>query len=274
MKKIGKKFIIHFILFIQLLLLPACAYTEEEKRMMEQYEKIGRKNAITYIEEKYGFTPSVEGLKCETVAIALALDPSPAPTGYVYVEMYDKKSNIHFWVYATGEEEGTQECWDNYQHGDIEKTVEYQLEALLGTDTEHIDLTYGKFGDEERTVKDTSDVDREFGLLHDYFDGTNLAEILSSEEYNNISVCMVENNHIPDLLGYPLGEMNEEGIYEGTISNNNEVRNIFGENVKCLFVNYNDAQAYTIAHEEYCVASVTSYDFNIDMDNMCFYIKD
>lgn len=261
-------------LLICLLTLTACGYTAEEKLKMSNYKRIGEKNAISYIKEKYDFTPSVVSSQCATYNSSPVLDFSPGPTGYVYVKLSDKKRDKEFWVYTTGQESNSQECWDNYQHEEIEAAIEQQVEALLGVDTEHIDLAYGRFDDIGRTAKSDAELGKKYGLLRDYYDGTNLAEVLSNAEANKLLACMVDEDYIPDLLGRTPGELLEAGTYEGSLEKEDELVQIFGENMEYLFVNLKDAEAYESTHQEGCVSTVIKHPLNSTMEDYYFYIKD
>lgn len=41
-----------------------------------------------------------------------------------------KKTEEEFWVYATGKESSLEDCYDNYQHDEIDTVIEEQLERL------------------------------------------------------------------------------------------------------------------------------------------------
>ncbi len=255
-------------------LLTGCGYTADEIKQMKQYEKTGRKNAVAYIEEKYGFQPKVMEVFCDKVEIGLFWDASPDATGYVHVKLREKETGTEFWVYTTGEAESTQECWDNYQYREIEQAVRQRIEALLHEQAEHIDLCYGKYGDDKRTINASDEVEREYGLLHDYFDGANLSEVLGNAEYNKMAVCMITDNTIPGLLGCEIGEADESGICQSILPKDNEWIRSFGNNVGCLLINYNDAIACDLVHENWCPAVLSAYDINQNTRDACFYIKE
>lgn len=273
-KKIEKLFMFLTALML-LLVLSACGYTSEERIMMMEYKKTAKKNAIAYIEEKYGFTPSVLNAECSTIKAEFGIDFSPSPTGSVYVEMRDKKEDIDFWVLATGEEISSVRCWDNYQHKEIEAAVEEELENALGVDTAHIDLAYGQFDSVGKRVNGTGKLKKKYGLVHDYFDGTNLTEVLENASMNKMVTCFVDENYIPDLLECSVGELTDKGTYEGSLSDSDKLVKIFGKNIECLLINYNSYPSCNSVHKQGDAASVTGgYPFNFDMNDMHFYIKD
>lgn len=252
------------IVLFSALLVTGCSYTEEEKAQMEEYKKTAEKNAIEYIEEKYDFTPSVISLECAKVNSVAVLDFSPSPTGNVYVEMEDKKRDIHFWVYATGEEKSTESCWDNYQHKEMEEEFERRVEFILGEEAEHIDLAYGKFATTSKYTSDESTPEKTYGLVHEYFDGENLTEILENAVKNKMVVCLAEKEKLPDLLG----------ISKTTLEDDGRLVENFGENLDCLFINFRDTKAYTAAHTEGCVSNITGHPSNYGFDDYLIYIRD
>lgn len=63
MKKRVKKMMFLVGMCMLLLGLSACEYSGEEMETMSGYEENAKKNAIAYVEQKYGFTPQVNHLK-------------------------------------------------------------------------------------------------------------------------------------------------------------------------------------------------------------------
>ena len=41
-----------------------------------------------------------------------------------------KKTDEEFWVYTMGKESSLEDCYDNYQHEEIDTAIEEQLESL------------------------------------------------------------------------------------------------------------------------------------------------
>ncbi len=253
-KKVGK-IITGSILLTLLLTLSACGYTAEEQREMKQYRKTAEQNAVSYIEEKYGFTSEVLGSECEVIKVEFSLNIAPEPTGDVYVELYDEEKDKSFWVYTTGEE-ASRECWDNYQYEEIEAAVEAQMDVLLGIEAEHTSLEYGKFCEDGKRVSDVEGGSRRYGLVQEFFDGNNLAQVLGSADYNQMVVCIVCEKKIPELL--------EEG----------SMIQAFGNNVDCLFINYRNTQACEYVHKDGCEAYFPQYKLSDSVENRCFYVKE
>ena len=63
----------------------ACGYSREEKQRMKGIQEQGGKNAVAYVEEKYGFTPKVKEVQVCTERDDA--DPVPWANGYVQVLM-------------------------------------------------------------------------------------------------------------------------------------------------------------------------------------------
>ena len=258
-----------------LLSLSGCGYTIEEKRLMKEYEKTGKENAITYIEGKYGFTPVVDGVECFTMGIEFKIDFTPPPTGDVFVKMKNEEKNLEFWVYTTGEESNQEKCWDNYQHKEIDEAIENQLKTLLGVDIKHLGIAYGMFNSEGISVDGNISMYKKYGLVHDYFDGDNLAEVLNHTEGNKILACIIAEKHIPDLMDCSIGEFIERGIYEGDVAEGEKLIQVIGENTNCMIVNYKDQESCNLAHQQKEISHDIHYpDFKGCVDDLYFFMKD
>lgn len=110
-----KKYL-YFILVLLSILFVCCGYTPEEKKQMNAYEETGVSNAIKYIEQKYGFTPSVIDKRNMFNVGGPVPDFSPSPNGTVHVTMeYEGKE---FAVEISGEEDSLDGV-DDYQKEEI-----------------------------------------------------------------------------------------------------------------------------------------------------------
>lgn len=111
MKKRVKKMM--FLVGMSMLLgLSACEYSGEEMETMSGYEENAEKNAIAYVEQKYGFTPRVVSVECTTIDSEFEIELIPKPTGYAFIKVHDKDADKDFWVYSRVTEENTENCWD------------------------------------------------------------------------------------------------------------------------------------------------------------------
>lgn len=93
-----------------------CGYSLDDVSQMKAYKKTGKANAINYIEEKYGFTPSVNDVANVFPSDNTVPNLTPAATGTVHVSMeYEGKE---FTVEISGEEE-TVDGADDYEKTEI-----------------------------------------------------------------------------------------------------------------------------------------------------------
>ncbi len=105
----------------------ACGYSREEKQRMKGIQEQGGKNAVAYVEEKYGFTPKVKEVQVCTERDDA--DPVPWANGYVQVLMSDGEKE--FKVHISGEGKTT-EGRDDYQYVQIMEDAREYFEKLLG----------------------------------------------------------------------------------------------------------------------------------------------
>lgn len=167
MKK--RNIVYYLILVLIMIVLTGCSYTEEEKTAMKSYEKQGRENAENYIKEKYGIDAEVRKLNCEKYNSGPVPDFFPSPTGNVFVKMnYQGKD---FSVFISGESKNT-EGIDNYQFQEIAIAFSQELDGIMGFHAENVFVCYGEYG----TVNDEKN-----GMVHTFYDGGNLVEILQDE---------------------------------------------------------------------------------------------
>ena len=160
-----------------LYMLCACGDSAEQKRLNEQHIANAKKNAQNYIIEKYGFTPEIKDAVLEREY--LWIGSSPLTTVFVRME-YEGKS---FGVYIDGGTANT-DGYDNYQAEEIQEALRAECEAMLPgvrhifMDSNEVDTAYDSIEDEC------------INMHHQYFDGTNVAEILSAAP-SKFRVCYV-----------------------------------------------------------------------------------
>lgn len=170
-----KKFCVVTALFSVLVMLFAGCYSAEERAQAKAYEKQGKKNAVTYIKEKYGFEAKVTDAVCQRLG---EFDPSPSESVFVTME-YDGSA---FLVKIDGDVETT-EGVDNYQCRQIGAALGEKLEEVTGLATEEAFAVYGAYK-EYGGVKDKKN-----GLVAPYFDGTNFSEVFN-DGYDRPSVVV------------------------------------------------------------------------------------
>ena len=166
----GKRKAVYWILLALIMAtVTGCGYTLEEKREMKRYEKQGRENAKNYIREKYGIDAKITEINCEKYSSSPVPDFFPSPTGNVFVKM--KYKGTDFLVAISGQKKNT-DGLDNYQFQEIATAFAQEMYNITGLHAESAYVCYGEYG----TVKDEKN-----GMIHTFYDGENLAEVLQKE---------------------------------------------------------------------------------------------
>lgn len=166
----GKRKAVYWILLALIMVtVTGCGYTLEEKREMKRYEKQGRGNAKNYIREKYGIDAKITEINCEKYSSSPVPDFFPSPTGKVFVKM--KYKGADFLVAISGQKKNT-DGLDNYQFQEIATAFAQEMYNITGLHAESAYVCYGEYG----TVKDEKN-----GMIHTFYDGENLAEVLQKE---------------------------------------------------------------------------------------------
>ena len=166
----GKRKVVYWILLALIMVtVTGCGYTLEEKREMKRYEKQGRENAKNYIREKYGIDAKITEINCEKYSSSPVPDFFPSPTGNVFVKM--KYKGADFFVAISGQKKNT-DGLDNYQFQEIATAFAQEMYNITGLHAESAYVCYGEYG----TVKDEKN-----GMIHTFYDGENLAEVLQKE---------------------------------------------------------------------------------------------
>lgn len=166
----GKRKAVYWILLALIVVtVTGCGYTLEEKREMKRYEKQGRENAKNYIREKYGIDAKITEINCEKYSSSPVPDFFPSPTGNVFVKMEYK--GAEFLVAISGQKKNT-DGLDNYQFQEIATAFAQEMYNITGLHAESAYVCYGEYG----TVKDEKN-----GMIHTFYDGENLAEVLQKE---------------------------------------------------------------------------------------------
>ena len=179
------------------LLLTGCI-SEEERAQAEAWRKQAEKNAVEYIEEKYGFEAKV--LESETQKRSDLFGAKLTSTALVTME-YDGKQ---FNVLSDGADEYTDEASDNYQKEELVAALKEEVTALFGVKPDSFDVMGGD-NEDSADVNDEAFFDM---FYHIYYDGTNLEEVLTSEPL----YCLAEYVGDVDLDG--LYEQNKTALFE------------------------------------------------------------
>ncbi|MDO4189011.1 MAG: hypothetical protein Q4D29_08455 [Lachnospiraceae bacterium] len=134
-------YIVLLTVLITMLMLTGCGYTKEEKAMMKKYEDVAKKNAVNYVNEKYGFKAKITGTRVLKVDPGPVPDFFPSPTGMIDVSM--THDGIDFIVNITGEDVST-DGKDDYQKTEIEEAFAKRISKETGLNIDKLGAKYKK----------------------------------------------------------------------------------------------------------------------------------
>ena len=178
-------------------LLTGCI-SEEERAQAEAWRKQAEKNAVTYIQEKYGFEAQV--VDSETQEVGDLFGSRLTSKTLVTMEHEGKQFN----VLLDGEEEYMDEAADNYQKAELVNAVKEEVTALFGIEPDFFDVSGGK--NEQAAI---GNGEAFFDMFYStYYDGTNLEEVLTEE----ILYCCAE--YVGDIDLEELYEKNKISLFE------------------------------------------------------------
>lgn len=216
----GKRKAVYWI-FLALIMVTVtgCGYTLEEKREMKRYEKQGRENAKNYIREKYGIDAKITEINCEKYSSSPVPDFFPSPTGNVFVKM--KYKGADFLVAISGQKKNT-DGLDNYQFQEIATAFAQEMYNITGLHAESAYVCYGEYG----TVKDEKN-----GMIHTFYDGENLAEVLQKESAR--AVVSYANQDVEQI---PVSQISQKTGVDTILLTDYENREAY-QTVRCPYYN-------------------------------------
>jgi len=216
----GKRKAVYWILLALIMVtVTGCGYTLEEKREMKRYEKQGRENAKNYIREKYGIDAKITEINCEKYSSSPVLDFFPSPTGNVFVKM--KYKGADFFVAISGQKKNT-DGLDNYQFQEIATAFAQEMYNITGLHAESAYVCYGEYG----TVKDEKN-----GMIHTFYDGENLAEVLQKESAR--AVVSYANQDVEQI---PVSQISQKTGIDTILLTDYESREAY-QTVRCPYYN-------------------------------------
>lgn len=216
----GKRKAVYWILLALIMVtVTGCDYTLEEKREMKRYEKQGRENAKNYIREKYGIDAKITEINCEKYSSSLVPDFFPSPTGNVFVKM--KYKGADFLVVISGQKKNT-DGLDNYQFQEIATAFAQEMYNITGLHAESAYVCYGEYG----TVKDEKN-----GMIHTFYDGENLAEVLQKESAR--AVVSYANQDVEQI---PVSQISQKTGVDTILLTDYESREAY-QTVRCPYYN-------------------------------------
>ena len=216
----GKRKAVYWILLALIMVtVTGCGYTLEEKREMKRYEKQGRENAKNYIREKYGIDAKITEINCEKYSSSPVPDFFPSPTGNVFVKM--KYKGTDFLVAISGQKKNT-DGLDNYQFQEIATAFAQEMYNITGLHAESAYVCYGEYG----TVKDEKN-----GMIHTFYDGENLAEVLQKESAR--AVVSYANQDVEQI---PVSQISQKTGVDTILLADYESREAY-QTVRCPYYN-------------------------------------
>lgn len=216
----GKRKAVYWILLALIMVtVTGCGYTLEEKREMKRYEKQGRENARNYIREKYGIDAKITEINCEKYSSSPVPDFFPSPTGNVFVKM--KYKGADFLVAISGQKKNT-DGLDNYQFQEIATAFAQEMYNITGLHAESAYVCYGEYG----TVKDEKN-----GMIHTFYDGENLAEVLQKESAR--AVVSYANQDVEQI---PVSQISQKTGVDTILLTDYESREAY-QTVRCPYYN-------------------------------------
>lgn len=216
----GKRKAVYWILLALIMVtVTGCGYTLEEKREMKRYEKQGRENAKNYIREKYGIDAKITEINCEKYSSSPVPNFFPSPTGNVFVKM--KYKGADFLVAISGQKKNT-DGLDNYQFQEIATAFAQEMYNITGLHAESAYVCYGEYG----TVKDEKN-----GMIHTFYDGENLAEVLQKESAR--AVVSYANQDVEQI---PVSQISQKTGVDTILLTDYESREAY-QTVRCPYYN-------------------------------------
>ena len=171
---------------ILFLFFTSCGFTLGERFDMQKYKRIGRSNAINYIEEKYGFTPTVKDVSNTFPELSVP-DFWPTPEEDVIVSMeYEGKE---FTVEITGEEKS------------LDGADDYQKDEIIESLTTYLIKHYPSV---EEVV--FPDFEENWSLFGPKFEGENYNELVTNNIYSDVILKICE----PDVNDFPIEKLKSE----------------------------------------------------------------
>ena len=216
----GKRKVVYWILLALIMVtVTGCGYTLEEKREMKRYEKQGRENAKNYIREKYGIDAKITEINCEKYSSSPVPDFFASPTGNVFVKM--KYKGADFLVAISGQKKNM-DGLDNYQFQEIATAFAQEMYNITGLHAESAYVCYGEYG----TVKDEKN-----GMIHTFYDGENLAEVLQKESAR--AVVSYANQDVEQI---PVSQISQKTGVDTILLTDYESREAY-QTVRCPYYN-------------------------------------
>ena len=195
--KTKRQMIVLMCAMLSAFLLTGCV-SKEEKQQAAAWRAQAEKNAVVYIEDKYGFEAEV--IDSETQKVSGLLSATYISTTLVKMEYEGEE----FSVLVDGEGEFMDDAADNYQKDEIRDAFANRVCRFLHVQPDRLRMS---MGDNKDAQWNNSDEFYDY-FFHTYYDGDNLEDVIM--EYP--VVCIAEIVGDTDLdEAY---EENEDSLFE------------------------------------------------------------
>ena len=226
--------------FVLLISLTACGYTEEQWKKINEYKSSAKKVSLDYIENKYGFKPSIISISEKHDATFSLSGSNSDPNGFVVVKMKYNNREFTTLVYVGEDRQYRNYRVDDYEYEDIKNKFVDIIKNNTGIEIRNADIYYGdnksiiqagphmsdkKLTDtnlfeillEDRNLKanlfticeDIKDIDKEslsnsiFGDSVYYTNNINFINFASKRDYNDF-IQAYDNNITRDFYRYSI----------------------------------------------------------------------
>ncbi len=255
------------VALIALFLLTGC-YSKDEKKLVKQYKKQGKINAINHIKKKYNLNATIKSIKEEKFCSSLMPIPDCTPNGDVIVKFSTAEKD--FSVYTTGKEE-TNEGFDDYQISEIEKDIINFFKNNIPLKLYGYKVSYNSTRIKEYykdNLKSILPYIREIELYYidkNNLDKLNLNKIIAFLKPHNVKLNLINFKTQEKCNDYKNAKIKNVSLINGNMTN------IFKESSLQLFKNEKTYQKYnnitTYNDEVYIYSSKDNFAHKISSSN-------
>lgn len=250
-----KKIVKFSFLFIIILIITGCRYTKEELKEFSEIEEKAEKNAIEYLNDKYGFIPKILSTEAEKRSNPVVIDFTPPPTGRAIVQC--EYNSTKFKVYINGDSDKI-DGFDDYQKDEVIKQVEEYIQSKTGIEAYKSSIKYmaNMNYEYEYLVKDLYEKDK----IEEFIKNNNFKIIIDYINKKNLEFVKQQNLLNIDKTDILLVNYNSVNDYKKVIRTENILLNVEGFlGVNAFYIE--SAYFYKYYHDNYVTSDY--YHFNI-----------
>lgn len=235
------KILNHIVIILTALFLLTGCYSKDEKKLIKQYKKQGKINAVIYAKKKYNLDTKVKSIKEEKYCSSLMPIPDCTPSGDVIVKLSTKEKD--FSVYITGENDSIDGA-DDYQINKIEKDIINFLKNNISIKLYDYKLSFNSTRIKEyykNNLETMLPYIREIELYYigkNNLDKLNLNKIIAFLKPHNIKLNLINFETEEKCNDYKNAKIKNVSLI------NNNMTNIFKESSLQLYKNEKTYQKY------------------------------